>query len=130
MPSKRPDTRSEHRYVYETAVAFIATHHADALTLDDVARHAMTSTRQLQRVLRDEGTTFRGLLLRARMAQAVKLLLTGKPIGETAEAVGYQETAQFSRAFRSYFGCTPSACRTGGRLECSQSARVPAVPAT
>lgn len=52
LPSKRPDTRSEHRYVYETAVAFIATHHADALTLNDVARHAMTSTRQLQRVPR------------------------------------------------------------------------------
>jgi len=57
-------------------VAYVVTHHARSLTLDEVARDAMTSTRQLQRVLADHGTSFRRLVLHTRMAHALKLLQT------------------------------------------------------
>lgn len=92
-------------------MAYVAAHHARPLTLGEVATHTMTSTRQLQRVLGGEGTCFRRLLLRARMAHAVKLLQTDMPVGEVARAVGYVEPARFSKAFRGCFGCSPSAWR-------------------
>jgi len=75
---------------------YVVTHHARSLTLDEVPRDAMTSTRQLQRVLADHGTSFRRLVLHTRMAHALKLLQTDMPVGEVARAVGYVEPARFS----------------------------------
>jgi len=117
VSAKRSDTRLERRYVYECALEFIAAHHARPLALRDVASHTLTSTRQLQRVLREEGDSFRRLLLQARMAHAVKLLETQAPIGDIAQAVGYLDAAAFSKAFRGRFGHTPSAFRQRSRSE-------------
>ena len=123
----RPDTRLAHRQVYERARAYVTAHHAEQLTLEDVARHTMTSTRQLQRILGEEDTSFRRLLLRARMAcAAARLLQTDAPVGEIALEVGYVEAAPFSKAFRSCFGCTPSAFRKR-RAASVRSASAPAV---
>ena len=71
----------------------------------------MTSTRQLQRILLEEGTSFRNLVLRVRMAHAVALLCTDMPIREVAAAVGYPDAASFSRVFRSHIGCSPTTWR-------------------
>ena len=116
MTTRRPDTRLERRCVYESAAAFIMVQHDRPLTLGDVARHSMTSTRQLQRVLREQETSFRQLLLRARMAHAVRLLETETRIGEIARAVGYPEASSFSKVFRSRYACTPSTWRERRRV--------------
>lgn len=127
MTRTRPDTRLQHRHAYESAVGFIAVNHAKPLILADLARHTMTSTRQLQRILLEEGTSFRELVLRARMEHARELLQTEMPIGAIARAVGYMEAAQFSKAFRCHFGCTPSAWRKRRRVATPRSAPPPAV---
>jgi AraC-like DNA-binding protein len=115
VPSPRPDTRQQRRRTRDSAVSFVEAHFAQPLSLDDVARHTMTSTRQLQRILREEGTSFRALVLRVRMAHAVALLCTDMPIREVAAAVGYPDAASFARAFRSHLGCSPSTWRSRPR---------------
>ncbi len=104
-------TRQQRRDVYCSAVSFVVREHARQLTLGEVARHTLTSTRQMQRVLAGEGTSFRRLLLRVRMKKAARLLQTEAPISEVARTVGYLEPAAFSKAFRSDSGCSPSAWR-------------------
>jgi AraC-like DNA-binding protein len=89
--------------------------HARPLTLAEVARHSLTSTRHMQRVLADEGTSFRRMLLQVRMSHAARLLRTEAAVGEVARAVGYLELARFSKAFRCYYGCSPSTWRKGHR---------------
>lgn len=115
MSAIRPDTKLERREVYVNAITFIVANHARPLTVDDVARHTLTSSRQLQRVLCEEGVGFRRLVLRARMGHAAKLLRAGTPTCEVARRVGYLDAAGFCKAFRGFFGCSPGAWRRAER---------------
>ncbi|AVZ38426.1 MULTISPECIES: helix-turn-helix transcriptional regulator [unclassified Dietzia] len=73
------------------------------------------SVRYVQKVFAQAGTTPMAWLVDCRIGEARRLLgETSLPIGEVARMVGYRDTAQFSRSFKSRTGCSPSAFR-GGR---------------
>jgi AraC-like DNA-binding protein len=75
------------------------------------------SRRTLARKLEDEGTTFKQLLCDVRCASAVRyLLLEGFSLQEISDRLGYSEPAAFHRAFRGWFGQTPSAYRRRKKL--------------
>ena len=68
----------------------------------------------LHRRLRAAGTSWRGLLDDHRMAAAQRLLReTGRSVADVALAVGYAESASFSRAFKRHFGRNPGVSRHG-----------------
>ncbi len=46
-----------------------------------------------------------------RMAEAVRMLMDGIPVGQIAEAVGYSESKVFARAFTERYGIPPSRYR-------------------
>ena len=70
------------------------------------------SVRTLQRRLREEGTTYRRLLLETRHREARRLLLaTEAPVHVIAERVGYTDPANFARAFRGHWGLSPQSLR-------------------
>lgn len=83
---------------------------------DSIARALNVSTRSLHRKLKDEGLTFTGLLQDVRRRLARKYI--GEPgyrVTEVAFLLGYADPSAFSRAFRSWFGVSPTeARRTGG----------------
>lgn len=70
------------------------------------------STRTLHRRLGSQGTSFKSLLEESRKATALSLLgdhvLT---VAEVAYALGYEDAANFGRAFRKWFGVSPGAHR-------------------
>jgi len=77
-----------------------------------VARRLGMSDRTLQRGLEREGTTFK----RARDAivrEVVQALLLNPSIKieEVARSIGFAEVGAFSKAFKRWTGCTPSAYR-------------------
>ena len=82
------------------------------LTLEDVARAVGVSTRQLQRVFREDGgEDFRGYLLRTRMKRAVELLTREQdplPVRVVAKRVGYRGASGFRQAFVRFHGYNPS----------------------
>lgn len=82
------------------------------LGIEDVAADVGTSTRHLQRVLREIGqTTFRQTLLEIRMKKARQLLARKRrplPIHQVAPRVGYRRPSGLRQAFRRYWGCNPS----------------------
>lgn len=78
---------------------------AGAATLNDVAQRLGTSTRSLQRALRDHSLEFRQLLDEARFTLAAPLITaTDLSIEEVAERLGYAESKAFRRAFQRWTG--------------------------
>jgi len=81
-------------------------------TLHELARLIGTSSRTLDRYLRQEGTGFRALSIQVRSDRARKLLCdAGRPISQIAYQLGFTEVANFTRAFRRENGISPTEFR-------------------
>lgn len=85
--------------------------------LDEVAGRLRFSTRTLKRRLQEEGTSFMALLNEKRTRDARDLLArTNLSVQEIAERLGYQNPANFSRAFVKSAGQTPTEYRAAAKL--------------
>lgn len=77
--------------------------------LDDMAQLMNLSTRTLLRRLKEEGTTYQQLLDHETSRKALALMnLPGSTVASVAEQLGYAEPVTFRRAFRRWFGVSPS----------------------
>lgn len=125
MPTQRPSTISLRGSLFNDAVAIVAAEYGRQLELDEVARRVATSRRQLQRAFAEIGnTTFRTHLTEVRMARAAEMLtLGGRSVREIAANVGYRQPAQFAKAFRRHYGCSPSEYRGGPNGKGKRDAR-------
>jgi AraC-like DNA-binding protein len=85
-------------------------------TAEAVAQQFGISQRTLRRRLDAEGKSFQTLVNRTRHELACQLLRnTQLPVTHIAAALQYADANAFSRAFRQWTGCTPTAWRaTGG----------------
>jgi AraC-like DNA-binding protein len=83
-----------------------------ATDIDGAARMLRTSPRTLQRYLHEEGLSYRALVARTRMQQARQRIEgTDAPLKSIGYDLGYLDPADFTRAFRRYFGFPPSLLR-------------------
>jgi AraC-like DNA-binding protein len=80
----------------------------EVLSMDDLANSLSISTRTLRRLLAKEGYSYRQLMLEVRMSLARQLLCQGMGVEQVATSIGYAEIASFSRAFKRWFGFSPS----------------------
>ncbi len=71
------------------------------------------STRYLQRLLRESGTTFRATLREVRLQHALRLLREGEitRITDIAMTTGFADASSFNRLFQARFGDSPKALR-------------------
>lgn len=82
------------------------------ITIDGVARRMGMSVRTLQRELDDEDLGFRAMLDQFRLRKATELLSYDQlSVMEIALSLGYNDPANFSRAFRRWTGLPPSMAR-------------------
>lgn len=97
------------------ALALMADHLEDTLTLEDIAEAAGCSRRQLQRLFHARtGTSPMRCYAEMRLDRARTLLRdTDMPVTEIAIACGYPSPSHFARAYRMRFGDTPRADRAG-----------------
>ena len=73
-----------------------------------LARYLNTSPRTLRRRLKEEGTSYKDLVSGIQKNKAVKLLQsTSLTIGEIATEMGYNDLANFYRAFKRWTGKNP-----------------------
>ncbi|HEX4843161.1 MAG TPA: helix-turn-helix transcriptional regulator, partial [Limnobacter sp.] len=81
-------------------------------SVDDVAQSLHVSPRTLKRKLQAEGKHFTELLGEVVQRDACLLLETSRlTVDEIAARVGYQDRANFTRAFKKRAGKTPSEYR-------------------
>lgn len=82
------------------------------VTETDTASALNVSKRTLHRKLREEGMTYRSLLTQVRMDLAERYLeIPDYTFTEIAFLLGYTDTSAFSRAFKSWFGHSPTQAR-------------------
>ena len=114
MPTgQRSSTPGTHRAIWHAATTHIENHLDGLLSVSGIARVALTSERQLQRVFAAVGdTTVREYILAVRMGRAEELvLLTDASMSAVARQVGYGHASAFIKAFRLHHGITPSELR-------------------
>jgi len=89
---------------------------AEPMNLTQLAKKTYLSMSRFHSIYRTLfGKTPKEDLLSARMhAAANELLSTDKPVSVIAEAIGFNNTAYFSRQFHQYFGVSPTAYRKSG----------------
>jgi len=114
---QRSSTPDVHREIWHAATAHIESRLGEYLSVTDIARAALTSERQLQRVFAAEGATVRQYIAVARMRYAAELAVaTDASVAEIARLVGYGHSSAFIKAFRTQHGVTPTELRRRHRL--------------
>jgi len=105
------------RRLVRRAMGFIHEQYAEPLTREQIAAHVNISPDYLTDCFRQEvGVTPMVYLNRYRLKQARELLEnTDLKITQIALAVGFSESAHFTRMFQREVGVTPRAWRQGHR---------------
>lgn len=95
------------------AAAFVETHYANKLTLNDIARHVGLDGKYLCRLFnRHIHTSPYSYLLSVRMNNACRLMERPElSISDISRSVGYPDPLQFSRMFKKMRGVSPVAYR-------------------
>lgn len=100
---------------------YIHEHLADA-TLEEASAQIHLSADYLSRLFRKKtGISFSEYLLQARMQKASSLMKQiHLPVGEIAYHLGYKNPKNFTRAFRQYYGISPTDYRRQNEQEDTQ----------
>ena len=104
---------SRRHAVVEAAVSYIEAHHAEPLSLHDIARHTAMSPSRLAHVFKEH--TRRSILAylhEYRISRVCAgLLASDAPVSELALSFGYGDLGFFYRVFRRHTGCSPTEYR-------------------
>jgi len=99
----------------------------EALSLDDVARSSYFSPYHFHRIFHSlTGETVNAYINRKRMEKAIRKLIfqVDLNVSEVAQAGGFSSPANFSKAFKLYFGISPSDLRNYHKLEKNQNSKI------
>jgi len=113
------------------ALAHIARHHAERLTIARLARVAGMSESTFMRRFRDAvGRPPSDYVIHSRIARACEMLRRddGSKLAAVAEASGFSDANYFSRLFRRVMGCTPRAYRALAAPQNAEGVGKPALP--
>jgi len=99
--------------------AFLAESHEGHVSLKEVAAQVNLSPCHFCAVFKKQtGVTFSQYRTRKRLEKARELLLDAeRRVSDVAFDSGFESIPYFNRAFRRWFGCSPSEFRSRGRPE-------------
>lgn len=101
--------------VIDAVLYYLRQHYQRDLSLDEAARHAGVHPNYLCHMMkRDLGIGFVAYLRQIRIEKAKELLAGGPavPIGDVAQAVGYEQARHFFKVFKRMTGMTPGQYRS------------------
>ena len=99
--------------IVKKAIAYISSHYADPLTLEDVAEQVQLSPAYFSSVFKQScGSSFKDYLNMVRIEESKRLLSnTSYSILDIAIAVGFEDQSYFSKVFKKHTGLTPKQYR-------------------
>lgn len=99
-------------------IGYITDHVGEKLTVEQLSSLSGYHTQYYIRLFCSYmGTTPHQYLINYRMKLGFSELMTGRSVTETADLVGYPEVRNFIRAFKKYYGYSPSQVKKYIRLE-------------
>ena len=111
--NKKPSPASDHahRRILDQAMQLVSEKIYGKFTVCDLAAAVNVSTSQLTALFKDYlGMTPAKYITHIRLEESKNLLAERKlSIGEIADLLGYASIQHYSKQFRDWFGCTPSA---------------------
>lgn len=109
--NERPVSNGER--LVEDALRFMNENYSEtSLRISDVAQHCFISEIYLRKLFVDRrSTTPFKYLTSVRMKKAQLLCAEKIPVGDVARLVGYSDVYQFSRAYKRFFGTSPTSGR-------------------
>lgn len=100
---------------YQRVIEILHSSGVPLLTSPEVAKALHLSTRTLNRRLANEACNFREIRLQVQMGLAKQYLQQSMiSIDAISTLLGYQDPANFRRACKQYYGCTPQKLRAPG----------------
>lgn len=78
----------------------------------EIAKSLGYSARSLRRALASQGINYRDILSDCRRTMALTYMQDGRSLTEISLILGYNDPPAFTRAFKKWFGMTPTAYRT------------------
>ena len=97
------------RVLVANMIIYIERNLKQAITAEDMALQSGYSVNRLrQKFYNVTGDTPSGYLRKRRLTEAAKAIMDGEKLAEIALTFGYSSQDNFTTAFRSYFGVTPS----------------------
>ncbi len=107
--AKRNEKRASDTIITKAIEYMMENYHESTLTVKDVADYCYISEIYLRKLFEKKySTTPFKKLTEIRMKRAYVLAKEKRPVTEIAEAVGYGAVCQFSRAYKKYYGRSPS----------------------
>ena len=108
LAKETPVSRTDE--ILNSAIEYMTENHSDpSLTAYHIASHCFVSEIYLRKIFSNKmGTTPHRALTEIRMKKAYLYALDKRPVKEIALNVGYRDVYQFSRAYKRFFGYSPS----------------------
>lgn len=117
-PSLETEETVDEAAILPQAVAYIQNHLYDNITMAEVANHFNLSYTYFSHIFhQNTGETFIRYLTRIRMNEACRRMLSGEKINDISLSLGYQNGANFTRAFSREFGMSPARWLEKARAE-------------
>lgn len=103
------ESASNDENIFPQAVAYIQNHLYDNITMAEVANRFNLSYSYFSRIFHlNTGKTFIRYLTQLRMEEACRRMLSGEKMNDISKSLGYQNAANFTRAFSREFGLSPA----------------------
>lgn len=93
----------------EKSVLYMMKNIDQTIKIEEMSKYCGYHPQYFIRLFREcMGLTPHQFIINYRMKNALVMLQTGVPVSKTAEMVGYKESKIFSRAFKQFYGISPS----------------------
>lgn len=102
------ENKTQHNHYVRRVQNHIQALYMQPLRVEEIAEKMNLDRRYLSRIFKQKtGKTIQEYLITVRMEEAQRCLMHGFSVEETAKLCGYEDTCNFSKMFKRWFGCSP-----------------------